>query len=85
MRRSFFFAIGLFVFLLGTQCLAVDKFILKSRLPAPPKNQWIASAEPQLGPNRELIPPDWAPWTLMSTGAVVCLYSYTVYRGQPAK
>jgi hypothetical protein len=26
----------------------------------------------------EVVPPDWAPWSLMSTGAVVMLYSYTL-------
>ncbi len=86
MRRAFFFAIGIFVFLLGAQCLAVDKFVLKSRLPPPPpKNTWLSGDQPKVGPNRELVPPDWAPWTLMSTGAVVCLYSYTVYRSPPPK
>ena len=27
---------------------------------------------------REVIPPDWAPWSLMGTGAVVMLYSFTI-------
>jgi hypothetical protein len=27
---------------------------------------------------REISPPDWAPWTLMSGGAVVMLYSFTL-------
>jgi hypothetical protein len=27
---------------------------------------------------RELTPPDWAPWSLMATGAVVIIYSFTV-------
>jgi hypothetical protein len=26
----------------------------------------------------EIVPPDWTPWSLMSTGAVVMLYSYTL-------
>jgi hypothetical protein len=26
------------------------------------------------------VPPDWAPWSLMSTGAIVCLYSFTLPR-----
>ena len=26
----------------------------------------------------DLAPPDWAPWSLMSTGAVVMLYSFTL-------
>jgi hypothetical protein len=80
MWRSFFLAIGLYVALFGVQCLGVQKFILKTReqvvakeggpLGGPPK--------PQLGPNKEFVPPPWAPWSLMSTGAVVCLYSFTI-------
>lgn len=26
----------------------------------------------------EVVPPDWMPWSLMSAGAVVMLYSYTL-------
>jgi hypothetical protein len=26
----------------------------------------------------DVTPPDWAPWSLMSTGAVVMLYSFTL-------
>ena len=30
------------------------------------------------GDGSEVVPPDWAPWTMMSVGAVVMLYSYTL-------
>lgn len=85
MRRSFFFAVGLFVFLIGAQFLAVDKFVFKSRLPPPQKSQWFGSNEPKLGPNREFATPEWGPWTFMSTGAVIALYSFTIYKGAPTK
>ena len=26
----------------------------------------------------ELVPPDWVPWSLLGTGAVVMLYSFTI-------
>lgn len=84
MRRCFFLAVGVFMFLLGAQSLAVERFVLKARLPpvqekAP--NPWTAAPEPKPGPRREMNPPDWVPWTLMSTGAVVALYACTVARG----
>jgi hypothetical protein len=85
MRRSFFFAVGLFVLLVGAQCLAVEKFVLKARMSPPKTNAWLPATESAVGPHRELIPPEWAPWTLMSTGAVVSLYSCTIYRSKPAK
>ncbi len=83
MRRPFFFALGLFVFLLGAQALGVEKFVLKARAPAPPST--VPSLEPQPGPHRELIPRDWHPWSLMSAGAIACLYSYALYRQQSGK
>jgi hypothetical protein len=30
------------------------------------------------GEGGDVTPPDWAPWSLMSTGAVVMLYSFTL-------
>jgi hypothetical protein len=80
MWRSFFLAIGIFLCILGAECLAVQKFVLKSRGPADPKAQTAPDNQPRLGPQREVIPREWAPWSLMSTGAVVCLYSFTIPR-----
>lgn len=77
MWRSFFLAVGIFVVLMGVECLGVQKFVLKSREEAAD----VAFMQiPQPGPNKVLTPPDWAPWSLMSTGAVVCLYTFTVPR-----
>jgi len=80
MWRAFFLALGLYVFLLGAQCLAVERFILKARLPAPKSDSWVAGTEPKVGPQRELTPREYAPWILMSVGAVVCGYSFTLPR-----
>jgi hypothetical protein len=80
MWRAFFLALGIYVFLLGAQCLAVERFILKSRLPAPKPDNAIISTEKKLGPNRVLAPREYAPWILMSVGTVVCGYSFTLPR-----
>jgi len=78
MWRAFFLAIGAYLILLGAQCLGVEKFVL--RLHEPPKQQVDAFGNEQQkpGPQREVVPPDWAPYSLMSTGAVVCLYSFSI-------
>ncbi len=78
MWRAFFLAIGVYLVLLGAQCLAVEKFVLKAREPVAPKTDLFGNPQPQLGPRRVIDPPDWAPWSFMSTGAVVCLYSFTI-------
>ena len=81
MWRAFFLATGVYLLLLGAQCLGTEKFVLKSRHPAVQQAHQaflFAPQQPQLGPQKEVIPPPWAPWSLMSTGAVVCLYSFTI-------
>jgi hypothetical protein len=66
MWRSFFLAIGAYCCLLGVQALAVEKAVLKAD---------AMSAQSTL---REVVPPDWAPWSLLGGGAVVMLYSFTI-------
>jgi hypothetical protein len=68
MWRSFFLALGVYVCLLGVESLAVEKAVLKPDL--------IRGIQP--GVQKEIIPPEWAPWSLMAGGAVVMLYSFTV-------
>lgn len=70
MWRSFFLAIGAYCCLLGFQALAIDKAVLKPRVRS---GQVVA-------PARDISPPDWAPWSLLSSGAVVILYSFTLPR-----
>lgn len=80
MWRSLFVALGISSVILGVECLVIDKAVLARREdPAPGilnKEGKVAT----VGRSRELIPPDWAPWSLMSTGAVVVLYSFTLPR-----
>jgi hypothetical protein len=66
MWRSFFLAIGAYCCLLGVEALALEKAVLK----IDPNNMQTAW--------REVIPPDWAPWSMLAGGAVVMLYSFTI-------
>jgi len=66
MWRSFFLAIGAYCCLLGVEALAVEKAVLKVK---PNRAQTAV---------REIVPPDWAPWSLLGTGAVVVLYSFSI-------
>ena len=68
MWRSFFLALGAYVCLVGVQALAVERAMLKPE---------VAS---QAGMRQEIVPPDWAPWSLIGAGAVVVLYSFTIPR-----
>jgi len=79
MWRSFFLACGVFIMLLGAQCLAVEKMVLNMKGDPPPRTSpW--DNEPKPAPAVEWVPPQWFPWSFMSTGAVICLYSFTIPR-----
>jgi hypothetical protein len=68
MFRSLFLALGVYSCLLGVEALAVERAVLKR-----PENAPSA-------PQKVVVPPDWAPWSLMGGGAVVVLYSFTIPR-----
>jgi hypothetical protein len=72
MVRAFFLAVGMYAFVLGLECLVIDKAVLHAN---------PDGAAGQLASVREITPADWAPWSLLSGGAVVMLYSFTI----PAK
>jgi len=73
MWRALFTALGLSAVILGVECLVVEKAVLAKSTAKPAEGQPAATAG-----GRDFIPPDWAPWSLMSTGAVTMLYSVTI-------
>lgn len=78
MWRSFFLAAGITCCIMGAECFLMEKAILKSDVPAAKARAALFTP----APNRveEFVPPEWAPWTLLSFGAVVILYSYSIPR-----
>lgn len=82
MWRAFFAAIGAILLILGGECLVVEKAVLAS---APqkveaPLTPFDEPRSPRPAVNRELRPPEWAPWSLLSAGAVIMLYTFTLRR-----
>jgi hypothetical protein len=71
MWRALFLALGAYGCLLGLQCLVIDKAVIARR-------GGVAESETIMP--RDVVPPDWAPWSLMSAGAVTILYSFTLPR-----
>jgi hypothetical protein len=78
MWRSFFLAAGVYCCLLGVQSLAVEKAVLNNKEPAPARFMNLNMPGSNLTRNKEFTTPDWAPWSLMSFGAVTLLYSFTI-------
>ena len=80
MWRSLFLATGIVLCVLGAECLILEKAVLADRSDEPPPQTaafFTASAEPSA---KEIVPPEWAPWSLLAGGAVVILYSYSIPR-----
>jgi len=82
MWRAFFAAVGAGLLILGGECLVVEKAVLASSpqqaaAPMSPFDEPLALKPPL---NRELRPPEWAPWSLLSAGAVIMLYTFTLRR-----
>lgn len=75
MCRALFLALGVYCVVLGAECMVIDKAVLASRQERAPG---FLGSNASLGRPRELTPPDWAPWSLMSAGAVTMLYSCTI-------
>ncbi len=79
MWRALFLAAGIYLMILGVECLAVETVTLKFRdKPPPASSPW--DTEKKAGPQKKLTPPSWAPYSLLSTGAIVCIYSFTIPR-----
>lgn len=73
MWRSLFVAVGLCMCILGAECLVVDKAVMAGR--AESSNGMLGGKK---APAKVIVPPDWAPWSLLSAGAVIMLYSFTI-------
>jgi hypothetical protein len=76
MWRAFFLAVGTYCVLLGAQCLVIERAILNAREDDRGGVSFFSAGDGQR--NKELAPPEWAPWTFMSIGAVTILYSFTI-------
>ena len=88
MWRALFLAVGIFLCILGAECLVVDKFVMAGEArpvvaepnaaPAGPATLFGETAPPAPAVKRDIEPAEWAPWSLLSAGAVVILYSLTL-------
>jgi hypothetical protein len=79
MWKALFLAIGVYLIILGVECMGVQKVVLTLREAPKQREPGLLAKEPgEQGPKKVVQPPDWAPYSLMSTGAVVCLYSFTI-------
>lgn len=76
MLRAFLLAMGIATCIYGAECLVVDRFVMASE--AKPAVAQSGTFAPPVKAARELTPPEWAPWSLLATGALVVLYSMSM-------
>jgi hypothetical protein len=80
MWRAFFLALGIYACIFGAECLFVENFVFAGENKVSPSGQ-TALFQSSIPPaSRDWKPPEWAPWSLLSTGAVIILYSVTLSR-----
>ncbi len=81
MIRAFALAIGITLCILGAECLLFEKVILAAGEPtAAPANAVAIGQQNRANQPQIIQPPEWAPWSLLSAGAVVIIYSFTIPR-----
>lgn len=76
MWRAFFQAVGIFLFIVGVECLGVEQAVLRIHDPPPP----LMVGPDAVGPAKVFRPTEWMPFSLMATGAITVIYSFTLPR-----
>jgi hypothetical protein len=84
MWRAFFLGIGVYLLILGLECLAVDRVTLRIHDDPAPQGTLFGIITPPVQ-QTQVSPAAWLPWTLLSTGTVVCLYSFTIPKRMEGK
>ena len=82
MWRALFLAIGITIFILGAECLGLERIVMKKRgkAPAVAEQTTLMPAAPAAAPRINIVPSDHMPWSLMATGLIVVIYSFTLPR-----
>ena len=79
MWKTLFIALGIMAIIFGIECLLIDSAVLYSSQ----KTTAIDFFDPTSRPATESKvwrPREWMPWAILSVGAIVVLYSWTIPR-----
>ena len=83
MMRAFFLAAGGILIFTGIEALVLDHAVLSKDSPLAKKvvktekafDEWGFEVEKKIISPATLTPPEWAPWSMMSSGAIILLYA----------
>jgi hypothetical protein len=82
MWRAFFLAIGIYMCILGAECLAVERFEMAQETAVEAaEGATLFGSPPATRAARDIEPAEWAPWSFLSVGTVIILYALTINRG----
>lgn len=83
MWRAFFLAVGITLCIVGAECLVFDRAILSSgseKIAGNADRPSLVDGSYAAVERREFVPKEWMPWSMLATGSVVILYSFTIPR-----
>lgn len=82
MWKSFFLALGIVLCIFGAECMVVEKAVVaKTAEQQQPAAATFLLAPAPDPPSPDVIKPaEWAPWSLLASGAVIILYAITLPR-----
>lgn len=82
MWRAFFISLSIMLIVVGVECLFIESATIgPAKREAVQVNQgWFQqpTTSYQLKGGKTIAPPEWAPWSLIFSGTVVMLYSFTL-------
>lgn len=81
MWRSLFMAAGFALCIIGAECMVVDRFVLADSITksgpymtTEEYTSWEADL-PSTASRKVIVPPEWAPWGLLSGGVMLVMYT----------
>jgi hypothetical protein len=80
MWRAFFYAVGIVLVVLGAECMVIDSAQIKNSEASKRPKLTVWNADAIAEPTKTVRPADWHPWSLLATGSIVLLYSWTIRR-----
>jgi hypothetical protein len=77
MCRSIFIAIGIMAVIIGIECMVIESANLYSASETRARTFLNPIGTPSSN-TREWRPQEWFPWTVLSAGVIIVLYSFTL-------
>lgn len=88
MMRAFFAAVGIYLIIVGLECMVLDSAVFVAGMMDEPVNVptgGLFNPPQPVVNNRVFKPSEWFPWSLIACGSITLLYSVSLRsQSQPA-